>query len=760
MESAKKNSVLIVDDEKSSLEVLISILNPEYIIYMAKSGSAALKIADTYQPDLILLDVIMPVMDGFEVLETLKASGTTQHIPVIFITGLDRVEDEEKGLAMGATDFIHKPFSARIVQSRVRQQIQIINQIRAIERYAQAAETANRTKSAFLANMSHEIRTPLNAIIGIAEIHFQNESLSQELQEAFGRIFNSGDLLLGIINDILDMSKIEAGKLELILAQYDVASLINDTVFLNMIKYESKPIEFVLNIDERVPSMLFGDELRIKQILNNILSNAFKYTNAGMVEFSVAAEAAEDADGDVRLVFRVRDTGHGMTPEQVSKLFDEYARFDVGANRTTEGTGLGMSITQNLIRLMRGEILVESTPEKGSLFTVSLPQRSVGAPVLGSESAERLQCFRTNYGAKRGTTRITRSAIHFGKVLVVDDVGMNLYVAKGMLLPYGLHIDTAASGAEAIEKVQQNTYDLVFMDHMMPKMDGMEATQEIRKLGGKYQELPIIALTANAISGMREMFLENGFNDFVSKPINIQELDTVLKKWMSPEKITQKAKPEADAAAGNDGTGGCFWEELCKIEEIKTEIGLSRFSDQRDMYRNVLAMFQKRLVTDCEHMREHMTAGDMKAFLIVVHSTKSLLATIGANSLSETAFALETGARNNELDSCARRYPEFEKRLLALQQRLSALFPAAESALEKGPGDMKTLRENLRKALTAAGEYDNIAGKEYIQNLLPYDFGGRINDLLKNAMGAFEEYQYANAAEWLERAARESGSGD
>jgi len=537
MEMEEKNSLLIVDDENSNLKVLTQILGQDYTIYTATNGKRAVERARQYLPDLILLDILMPEMDGYQTLAALKTNDRTQRIPVIFITGLDSFEDEEKGLDMGAADFIHKPFSAKIVKSRIRNQIQIVNQIRAIELYVKVAEDANHAKSAFLAKVSHEIRTPLNAILGISEIQLQNEKLSQELKEALTRIMNSGDLLLGIINDILDMSRIEAGKLQLTLTKYEVANLINDTVFLNMIKYESKPIEFTVSVSENIPSMLFGDELRIKQVLNNLLSNAFKYTDSGEVKLTVGMEAPMVSSGDaVTLVFHVSDTGQGMTQEQVSKLWDDYSRFNLEANRTTEGIGLGMSITRSLIDAMNGEILLESEPGKGTLFTVRLPQGNVGAPALGNEAAERLRKFRSNFSAKTKKTQIKRESIPFGKVLVVDDMELNLYVVKGKLTPYGLKIDTATSGFEAIEKVKNNTYNIVFMDHMMPKMDGIEATREIRKLGQKYEELPIIAITANAVSGVREMLLENGFNGFISKPIDTRELDEILKKWMSPEK--------------------------------------------------------------------------------------------------------------------------------------------------------------------------------------------------------------------------------
>jgi PAS domain S-box-containing protein len=803
MENNEKNSVLVVDDEKINLEVLRSILGQEYTVHMTKSGASALEMAGKYRPDLILLDIIMPDMNGFDVLETLKSSDKTRHIPVILITGLEGVEYEEKGLTLGAADFIHKPFSNKIVKSRVQHHIQIVNQIRVIEQYAQnmylamnkmeaivdnykgviwsintegiitsfngqylkkigvppsfligknieaaraknrhpdiieniektfragpqnwqsevdgiifhshttlmhddkgnvagvvgssddvteliklhngleaaveAAENANRTKSAFLAKMSHEIRTPLNAVLGISEIQMQDENLQHDVKEAFTRIYNSGDLLLNIINDILDMSKIEAGKLELSPSQYDVSSMINDAVFLNLIKHENKPIKFILNVDENVPSQLFGDDLRIKQILNNLLSNAFKYTASGEVELSVNAEYLSDS---VTLVFRVRDTGQGMTSDQISKLFDAYSRFNLETNRTTEGTGLGMSITQNLIDMMNGEIKIESELDKGSVFTVRLPQGGTGAAALGKEAAEKLRQFSLNYKAEIKKIQITREPIPFGKVLVVDDIEMNLYVAKGMLSPYGLQIDTAESGPEAIDKIKRGTYDIVFMDHMMPVMDGIEATQEIRKLGKEYEKLPIIALTANAVSGVKEMFLASGFNGFISKPIAAQELDAMLKELLSAEKISRHTEQETqDSGKANAN----FFEEIGKTGEIDAEAGLNQLSGNKDMYRSTLELFYKKLISECNNMSGFLDAKDLKNFMISVHAMKSMLAIIGASALSKTALDLETASSGENIDYCAQQFPEFKEKLLSLEKKLSAIFTGAEERIE------------------------------------------------------------------------------
>ena len=690
MDNAQKNTILIVDDEKLNLVVLSDILSREYTIYLTQSGRTAIEMAKKYLPDLILLDIVMPDMNGFDVLSVLKNSDETKKITVIIITGLESVEDEEKGLALDAADFIYKPFSDKVVQSRVQNQIQIVNHIRELvilqkdlKAAVNAAEAANIAKSSFLARMSHEIRTPLNAVLGISEIQLQDETISHDIKEAFTRIYSSGKLLMGIINDILDISKIEAGKLELMPSQYLVSNMINDTVFLNMIKYENKPIEFILNVDENIPSELFGDELRIKQILNNLLSIAFKYTSAGEVELSFSADVI---GGFVTLIITVRDSGQGMMKEQLDKLFDEYSRFNMEANRTTEGTGLGMSITHNLIQMMNGIIMAESEFGKGSVFTVRLPQGNTGAPALGKEMVETLKHFRTNFDEKKNKPQISRKLIPSGKVLVVDDIDMNLYVAKGMLSPYRLQIDTVLSGAEAIEKIKTtgNTYDIVFMDHMMPIMDGIETTHEIRKWeenkniseasGG---QIPIVALTANAVSGMREMFLSKGFNDFLSKPIDTKELDEILIKWISPEKIIRQDGNEAAEITVSDEADDAFFDEVGKIPEINTEVGLSQLSGNKNTYHNTLEMFYKRLEFECKGMTVSLETKDIKNFTISVHAMKSMLAIIGASELSKNAHELEIASINQDVEFCNQKFPELREKLLSLHKKLSVILSGA-----------------------------------------------------------------------------------
>ena len=582
------------------------------------------------------------------------------------------------------------------------------------ERRKVEAEAANQAKSAFLSTMSHEIRTPMNAILGITEIQMQNENLDESVREALTKIYTSGDLLLGIINDILDLSKIEAGKLELLNDRYEIASLISDTAQLNMMRIGSKPIEFELNVDENTPAYLMGDELRVKQILNNLLSNAFKYTSDGTVTLSVSSLAGQNDDESV-LVIDVTDTGQGMTEEQVKKLFDEYSRFNLEANRSTEGTGLGMSITRNLIHMMNGEILIKSSPGKGSTFTVKIPQVKSGTGVLGAEMVENLHQFRTSSRAQMNRVQITRDPMPYGSVLIVDDVETNIYVARGLLAPYGLKTDSADSGFAAIEKIRSGSeYDIVFMDHMMPQMDGIEATQRIRALGYKK---PIVALTANAVTGQAEIFLGNGFDDYISKPIDVRQLNTVLNKLVrdkTPPEIVKMARQRADelnsAAAEKKSPHELdphFAEAFCRDAEKSLAV-LEEITGKGGVY----------------------SEDELRTYVIHVHGMKSALANVGNMPLSAIALKLEHSGRDGNLDVIESQSPAFIK---SLRSFVDSIKPKEnEAAADPASEDTEYLKEKLSVIKSACDDYDEAAADEALTELRDAAWSQRTGTMLGN----------------------------
>jgi CheY-like chemotaxis protein len=395
---------------------------------------------------------------------------------------------------------------------------------------------ASEAKSRFIANMNHEMRTPMNVIVGLTGLMLEEASVPANVREMLKKISTAGNTLMGLINDVLDISKTEAGKLELMRVEYDVAGLLNDRLILNLIRIEGKPLIFKLDIDENLPSVLFGDDMRVKQILNNLLSNAFKYTKKGNVTLDITCSRDGNRHNDpVWVSFCISDTGIGIREEDISKLFIDYNQVDSQVNREIEVTGLGLSITKKFIEMMSGEISVESEYGKGSIFRVRIRQDFVTDKPLDKEVKESLRHFSYSDNKQQAHVKLERPDLSYARVLVVDDFPSNLDVAVGMLRKYKMQVDCVLNGQDAIDclAIGLPVYDAVFMDHMMPEMDGVEATKKIRSLGTKYAEnIPIIALTANAIAGAEQIFLNSGFNAFLPKPFDIMNLDSIVQRWI------------------------------------------------------------------------------------------------------------------------------------------------------------------------------------------------------------------------------------
>ena len=404
----------------------------------------------------------------------------------------------------------------------------ILDQVKVFEEIRQETESAiaaTKAKSDFLANMSHEIRTPINAIMGMNEMVLR-ESNQEQVKDYARDIRSASDNLLRIINDILDFSKIESGRLEIINDNYDLGKIIYDVTTLVNIKAESKGLKLKVSVDENLPYQLYGDDKRVREIITNVLNNAVKYTEQGFVDMTISGHAQ---DGLVLLKIRIEDSGQGIKEEDLDKIFSGFSRVNVKKNKNIEGTGLGLSITKHLVELMDGSIKVESEYGKGSVFTVLLPQQIVSEEKMGDYMSHK------HVAPENGEQALVNGIVEFPgvKLLVVDDITMNLKVISNLLSKSGAEVTCASSGAEMLELVQKNYYDLILLDHMMPDMDGIETLKAFKELPDNIcRDVPVIALTANAIVGAKEMYLDLGFKDYLSKPVKLENLNNLLAKYL------------------------------------------------------------------------------------------------------------------------------------------------------------------------------------------------------------------------------------
>lgn len=407
---------------------------------------------------------------------------------------------------------------------RVKEQAGIMKELK------EQAESANEAKSLFVSNMSHEIRTPMNAIVGLTEVMLRKER-EEEDEKYLLNIQSSGKALLKLINDLLDFSKIEAGKFEISEDVFDFAQMMRDIQVIGLTRIGEKDVRLVMDIEEELPRLLYGDELRIRQVILNILNNAVKYTEKGSVTLTVRQQKREAEK--IQLYVSVKDTGQGIQKEDQKRLFDAFTQVDIKKNQGKEGTGLGLAISRQLVEMMGGELLVESEYGSGSNFYFTF--------WLGVQSSETVGNF-DQVKEQPQEEEVQEEVFNFtapqARILLVDDNEINQEVAKALMEPFEMKIDLASDGRQALDMVQKNHYDLVFMDHFMPVMDGVEAVKRIRSLPGEhYQRLPVIALTADAVQGVQEEFLAAGMNDFASKPIEMQDVSRVLRRWLPKEKL-------------------------------------------------------------------------------------------------------------------------------------------------------------------------------------------------------------------------------
>jgi len=532
-------TILIVDDTPTNIQVLAEVLREHYRIKVATSGKTALSIANAPEsrPDLILLDVMMPEMDGYEVCRRLKHAPDTQHIPVIFVTARGDVSDEEHGLLLGAADYITKPIKAGIVLQRVRNLLErerlrkeveahrdqlearVAERTLALSIAKEAAETANRAKSVFLANMSHELRTPMNGIIGMADLVRRRVTDPKALDQ-LGKLAHSAQHLLGIINDILDISKIEAERLSLEQTVFRLGAVLEN--LHDLIGHKAAEKNLLLHIDPPAALTrlaLKGDPLRLGQILLNLVGNAVKFTEAGSI--TVRILLAEETPSDILLRFEVQDSGPGIATEDQKRLFTAFEQADASTTRKHGGTGLGLAIAKRLAQMMGGRIGVDSALGQGSTFwfTARLAKPAASAeptPAAAVESAE--QQLMAHFSGAR--------------ILLAEDEPINQEVSRELLETAGLTVDLAEDGAKALAMARQNRYDLILMDLQMPNLNGVDATRAIRT-DTLNRETPVLAMTANAFDDDRQACLTAGMNDHIGKPVEPEQLFETLLKWLA-----------------------------------------------------------------------------------------------------------------------------------------------------------------------------------------------------------------------------------
>ena len=603
-------------------------------------------------------------------------------------------------------------------------------------RKAEAAAAATEAKSSFLSNMSHEIRTPINAVLGMNEMILR-ECEDRNILGYSEHIKAAGNTLLSLINDILDFSKIEAGKIDIIPVEYDLSEVLNDLVMMAKLRADKKDLTMTLDFDQETPKKLYGDEVRIKQIITNILTNAVKYTERGGVTFSLGFERIEASPASVMLTVAIKDTGIGIKPEDLDKLFSKFERIEEKRNRHIEGTGLGMSITKMLLDMMGSQLEVSSVYGKGSTFSFRVEQKVVKWEPLGDYEASFAAMLdkREKYREK-----FTAPEAH---VLIADDNEMNLVVFKSLLKQTKMQIDTAKDGREALQAARVRKYDLIFLDHMMPNKDGIEVLHDLRKHPDWPNfTTPSICLTANAISGARDQYIEAGFNDYLTKPIDADKLEESLMAYLPADKVVKTMDDDASEAEAEAKAAAGLPEVLRPLEEqswIDLERGIEN-SGSVDAYLPLLKIFYESLDDKANEIEGFYANEDWQNYTIKVHALKSSARIIGAADFGEEAQLLENAGKAGDIVYIHEHHEAFMAKCRSFKTPLAEVFTT--SAEEKPEADPEIMEAVLEEIRLAAESMDTDRMESIFGEMEGYSIPKGQEELWHQLVNAAQRYDY------------------
>ncbi|MDM8515304.1 response regulator [Desulfobacterales bacterium HSG16] len=916
MNSQFKADILIIDDTLANLRLLSEMLKEQgYKTRCAPSGSMGLKAASVALPDLVLLDIMMPDMDGHEVCEKLKNNETTRDIPIIFISALNDTKDKVKAFSSGAVDYITKPFQPdeilvriethlnfRKLQIRLEQKNEelekeirerrglektLLNQNEELATMRVEAETANHAKSDFLARMSHEIRTPMNAIIGLGHLAMQTR-LDPKQHDYLKKILGSSNSLLGIINDILDFSKIEAGKLDMESVNFALNKVLEAVSDQCGVAAGEKGLELLFSTGWNLPPALIGDPMRLRQILVNLVSNAVKFTESGEIVVTVKLVEGKDETDRVTLGFSVKDTGIGMMQDQISELFKPFIQADGSVARKYGGTGLGLTICKKLVGMMGGDILVKSTPEKGSEFSFTaqfgyldkepgknqiLPEELKGMNVLvvddneaareilqnilegftfnvmtvpsGEDAIRELKrediCYELvlmdwkmpRMDGVETTTRIKKdtaishvptvimvtaydreelknktgrtqpdgflvkpinpsllfdavikafgekteatdnnsnrsfksgirateafAAVKGANILLAEDNEINRQVAVELLENEGFLILTAEDGERAVDMLceeSSNVFDLVLMDLQMPKLNGYAATEKIRKSGS---QIPIIAMTADAMTGVNEKCIASGMNDYVTKPIDPEELFSALVRWIPPENRSMRT---SESESGDTNKATCqnpFPKGFPTLTGIDTDAGLARIGGNQNTYQNLLIKFKNNNMDYPDQIKKALDQGNRQLVLRLAHSMKGVAGNIGANGLHAAAADLETELKGKKIDCIVHCLNHFTRSFDQVMVSIDALVKkSGETAIDEvqppSSSNMETIEPmlDILKKLKSLLEDDDMEAVDYLNMLKKQKGAARFKNELERIESCIGSYSFEDSLAILE----------